>query len=220
MRRLGAQVAARPDLFALVDTPRPGGLYDAMKARAVDGRLPAPVILEVLLEALGAVWQDRLTLGGVDLGDTWRHPAMRRDDASDALVPIHKLSQWLSYSLVEPLQAAGLEVVDLDGLTGLAEYRNGGLFMDMEVLALKDPAYAAREWPVSDPLVVGWRSMTVALLDRIAPLVRAELGVTAEQMPLASVLEGGTWAAGRRVAARLREGGGPPLKIISDGTVF
>ena len=220
LRRLGAQVAARPDLFALVDTPRPGGLYDAMKARAVDGRLPAPVILEVLLEALGPVWQDRLTLGGVDLGDTWRHPAMKRDDATDGLVPIHKLSQWLSYSLVEPLQAAGLEVVDLDGLTGLAEYRNGGLFMDMEVLALKDPAYAAREWPVSDPLVVGWRSMTVALLDRIAPLVRAELGVTAEQMPLASVLEGGTWAAGRRVAARLREGGGPPLKIISDGTVF
>ncbi len=220
LRRLGHQVAARPDLFALGHDPRPGGLYDTMKARASDGRVPAPVMLEVLLEALGPVWQDRLTLGGIDLGDTWPHPALRRDDATDGLVPIHKLSQWLSYSLVEPLQAAGLEVVDLDGLTGLAEYRNGGLFLDMGVLALKDPGDAARDWPVSDPLVVAWRSMTVALLDRIAPLVRAELGVTAEQMPLASVLEGGTWAAGRRVAARLRDGGGPPLKIISDGTVF
>lgn len=220
LNRLGAQAEARRDLFAPADGPRPGGLYDAMKARAVGGKLPAPVILEVLLEALGPVWRDRLSLGGVDLGDTWRHPAMRRDDATAGLVPIHKLSQWLSYSLVEPLMAAGVEVTDLDGLTGLAEYRNGGLFLDMGVVALADPADASKAWPVSDPLIVAWRSMTVALLDRIAPLVRAELGVTAEQMPLASVLEGGTWAAGRRVAAAKREGGGPPLNIISDGTVF
>ncbi len=220
VNRLGDQAAARPDLFALRDTPRPGGLYDAIRARAVDGRLPAPVILEVLLEALGSVWQDRLRLGGVDLGDTWRHPAMTRDDATDGLVPIHKLSQWLSYSLVEPLMAAGIEVTDLDGLTGLAEYRNGGLFLDMGVVALTDPADAARPWPVSDPRIVAWRSMTVALLDRIAPMVRAELGVSAQQMPLASVLEGGTWAAGRRVAVTKREGGGPPLNILSDGTVF
>ena len=122
--------------------------------------------------------------------------------------------------MVEPLVEAGIEVTDLDGLTGLAEYRNGGLFLDMGVLQLTDPADATKAWPVSDPLIVAWRSMTVALLDRIAPLVRAELGVTAEAMPLASILEGGTWAAGRRIAATKREGGGPPLTILSDGTVF
>ncbi|HST90963.1 MAG TPA: URC4/urg3 family protein [Brevundimonas sp.] len=221
LRRLGQACLADPDLFALEDEPRPGGLFDAMVDRADDrDRLPAPVILEVLLEALGPVWKDRLTLGGVDLGDCWRHPAMKRPDATDGLVPIHKLSQWLSYSLVEPLQTAGVEVTDLDGLTGLAEYRNGGLFMDLGVLTLKNPADADEPWPVSDPLVVGWRAMTVALLDRIAPLVRAELGVTADAMPLASVLEGGTWAAGRRAAAERRPGGGPPLTILSDGTVF
>lgn len=220
LNRLGAQAEARPDLFALGDSPRPGGLYDAIKARAIDGRLAAPVILEVLLEALGPIWSDRLSLGGVDLGDVWRHPALRRDDATDGLVPIHKLSQWLSYSLVEPLMEAGIEVTDLDGLTGLAEYRNGGLFLDMGVLVLADPSDAARTWPVSDPRIVAWRSMTVALLDRIAPLVRAELGVSAGRMPLASILEGGTWAAGRRIAAERRTGGGPPLTILSDGTVF
>tara|TARA_R110002012_G_scaffold322025_2_gene553844 strand:- start:27503 stop:28762 length:1260 start_codon:yes stop_codon:yes gene_type:complete len=221
LRRLGQACLAEPDLFALEDEPRPGGLFDAMVDRAdASDRLPAAAILEVLLQALGPIWRDRLTLGGVDLGDCWRHPAMQRDDATDGLVPIHKLSQWLSYSLVEPLQTAGVEVTDLDGLTGLAEYRNGGLFMDLGVLTLKDPTDADKPWPVSDPLVVGWRAMTVALLDRVAPLVRAELGVTAEQMPLASVLEGGTWATGRRVAAERREGGGPPLIILSDGTVF
>lgn len=220
LHRLGTACLARPDLFALKDTPRPGGLFDTLLARSGTNALPAPAILELLLEALGPVWRDRLSLGGVDLGDCWRHPALKRDDATDGLVPIHKLSQWLSYSLVEPLQTAGVEVVDLDGLTGLAEYRNGGLFMDSGVLSLTDPADAARDWPVDHPLIVGWRAMTVALLDRVAPMVRAELGVSAEQMPLASVLEGGTWAAGRRVAAERRQGGGPPLIILSDGTVF
>jgi hypothetical protein len=216
LRGLGDQATARPDLFALKDDPRPGGLFDALVARAPERRLPAAAILEILLEGLGPVWPARPALGGVPLGDCWGHPAM----PGDGFVPLHKLSQWLSYSLVEPLQGAGIEVVELDGLTGLAEYRNGGLFMDKDVLTLRDRADAAKFWPVDSPLVVGWRSMTVALLDEIAPLVRTELGVGADDMPLASVLEGGTWAAGRRAAAGRREAGGPPLTVLSDGSVF
>ena len=199
---------------------RPGRLYDLMKARVEDGRLPAPVILEVLLTELGGIWPSRIALGGVPLGDCWRHPALKRADATDGLVPIHKLSQWLAYSLIEPLQAAGVEVVEIDGLTGLAEYRNGGLFVDAGVLVLKDPADAGRAHPVDEPLVVGWRALTVSLLDRLAPLVRERLGVTAEDFPLARVLEGGSWAAGRRLARELRPDASPPIAVISDGTVF
>ena len=51
-------------------------------------------------------------------------------------------------------------------------------------------------------------------------LVRAQLGKTAAELPLARILEGGTWAAGRAVARERRPGGGPPLHIRSDGTVF
>ena len=72
---------------------------------------------------------------------------------------------------------------------------------------------------IGNELIVEWRALTVALLDELAPLVRAELGADAMQMPLACVLEGGTWAAGRALALRLR-GGLPPLSIVSDGTVF
>ena len=208
LRRLGEAVG------------RPGALFDVMAGRAVDGKLPAPAILEVLLEALGPIWPERLSLGGVPLGDTWRHPAIRRDDATDGFVPIHKLSQWLAYSLIEPLERAGVAVVDIDGLTGLAEYRNGGLFVDTGVLSLKDPADAGRSHPVEGPLVVGWRALTVALLDRIAPMVRGRLGVAEPDFPLARVLEGGTWAAGRRIARQLRADGGPPIAVVSDGTVF
>jgi len=220
LRRLGGRVAARPDLFATADSPRPGGLYDILAGRADHGRLPAGAILELLLEALGPIWADRLVIDGIPLGDCWRHPAIRRGDASDGLVPLHKLSQWLAYSLIEPLQAAGIDVVDIDGLTGLAEYRNGGLFVDTGVLNLTDPEAAARAHLVSDPLIVAWRAMTVALLDRLAPKVRSSLGVSEQDFPLARMLEGGTWMAGRRIAAERRAGGGPPFTIISDGTVF
>jgi len=193
---------------------RPGVLFDIMSKHAEDGRLRAPVILEVLLQALGPIWPGRLSLGGVPLGDCWRHPAI------DGFVPLHKLSQWMSYSLIEPLEAAGVQVVDVDGLTGLAEYRNGGLFVDTGVLVLKDPEDVARAHPVDGPLVVGWRSLTVALLDRLAPMVRERLGVSAEAFPLARVLEGGSWAAGRRIACEKRPDGGPPIAVVSDGTVF
>ena len=67
--------------------------------------------------------------------------------------------------------------------------------------------------------MVEWRALTVALLDELAPLVRGRLGVDATQLPLACVLEGGTWAAGRALSQRAR-GGLPPLSIVSDGTVF
>lgn len=220
LRRLGAQILARPDLFARGDTPRPGGLFDILVAQANGGVLPASSILELLLEALGPIWSGRLIVDGVALGDCWRHPALRRDDATNGLVPLHKLSQWLAYSLIEPLEAAGVRVVDIDGLTGLAEYRNGGLFIDTGVLRLADQQDLDRGHDVSDPLIVAWRAMTVALLDRMAPRVRSLLGVAEPDFPLARMLEGGSWAAGRRIAAERRLGGGPPLHIISDGTVF
>jgi hypothetical protein len=217
LRRLGRQVEARPDLFP---GGRPGGLYDVLAAWAEGGRLPAPAILELLLEALGPIWAGRLSVAGVPLGDCWRHPAIRRADSTDGLVPLHKLSQWLSYSLIEPLEEAGIAVTDIGDLTGLAEYRNGGLFVDCGVLVPAEADAASRPWEVSDPFIVAWRAMTVALLDRLAPPVRERLGVTEKDFPLARMLEGGTWAAGRRIAAERRPGGGPPFTIISDGTVF
>lgn len=220
LRRLGKLVAERADVFGLHDTPRPGGLFDHIAAQADGGAIAAPAILSAVLNQLGPIWPSRLELAGIPLGDCWRHPAITAVDATAGLVPLHKLSQWLSYSLIEPLQRAGIKVTDIDGLTGLAEYRNGGLFVDHEVLRLCDAADAGRAHAVDSLLVVEWRALTVALLDRLADLVRTKLGRTAETLPLASILEGGTWAAGRTIAFSRRPDGSPPLKVISDGTVF
>ena len=105
LQRLGEVLAACAAMCsAAQDSPRPGGLADRLALRASGGRLVAPTILSELLVHLGPIWPSRLSLGGVPLGDCWRHPALTADDATNGLVPLHKLSQWLAYSLIEPLK--------------------------------------------------------------------------------------------------------------------
>lgn len=211
MRSLGKAVRAAPEYFG--DTGRLGELGVTLKRRAVNGALPATALFAAVQKALGPIWPSRATLAGKNLGDVWPHSTF-------GYVPFHKLVQWLSYSLCEPLAAAGVRVTRLDELTGLAEYRNGGLFIDSGVLLLKDPAVLQAKHAVASDLVIEWRALTIALLDRTVASLRQLLDVTPEELPLASALEGGTWSAGRQIARERRVSGGPPLDVESDGTVF
>jgi len=217
LRRLGDTLAQQPDVFGALG--RPGALFDLLCADA-QGGITAHAVLVALLDTLSEVWPapNRLP-DGTALGDCWRFAAARGEGASDGWMPFHKLSQWLSYSLLEPFEWAGVAVTGLDALTGLPEYRNGGLLLDSGVLAVRDPSALTHTWQVGDDFIIEWRALTVALLDELAPRVRAILGRSEAQMPLACVLEGGTWAAGRVLAQRLR-GGLPPIQLNSDATVF
>ncbi|CAN5628177.1 URC4/urg3 family protein [soil metagenome] len=218
MRRLGDALLAAPDVFGR--DGRPGGLYDSISVLGQRTQIDADEVLGALLLYLSPIWLTESRLDGVSLGDVWKHPAAGGDGASAGWVPFHKLSQWLTYSLLEPFEWAGIEVTGLDRLTGLPEYRNGGLFLDSGVIVPRDAALSERSLKTSDEVVVEWRALTVALIDELAPMVRRRLSLTEVQMPLACILEGGTWAAGRAIARELREGGNPPLQIESDGTVF
>ena len=216
LRRLGGALAAGPGTFGV--PARPGGLFDALTeggARAVEAR----AVLGALLDALGTIWPQGARIDGVAVGDAWRHAAAGGEGVTAGWVPFHKLSQWLAYSLLEPFESAGVRVTGLDALTGLAEYRNGGLLVDVGAIVPRDAAALAAPLPPGAEPIVEWRALTVALLDALAPKVRERLGLDAARMPLAAVLEGGTWAAGRELAAA-RRGGEPPFAIASDGTVF
>lgn len=217
MRRLGETLAAQPEVFG--SDGRPGGLYDTLTQGGQLDRLPAPAVLQALLDHLGPIWLTGSSLQGTPLGDCWPHPHAGGSGLTAGWVPFHKLSQWLTYSLLEPFEWAGVTLTDLDGLTGLPEYRNGGLLLDSRVIVPRDASFAARTHTAADEAIVEWRALTVALIDELAPLVRERLHKKPEEMPLACILEGGTWAAGREIAKTLREGS-PPLKIESDGTVF
>jgi len=220
LNRLGEALAARPDLFG-TDPARPGGLLDALLPQAKIGRLRAALILEALLDGLSPIWPSGLQVEGVALGDVGRHLAVAVPDLSNHLVPFHKLSQWLTYSLLEPFEAAGLAVTELDELTALPEYRNGGLLVDLGLIVPREAIDPAQKHDVTSEMVVEWRALTVALMDRLAGPVRERLGLDASEFPLAKMLQGGTWTAGRQIAAERRPPAGPPpIAIDADGTVF
>jgi len=200
LRALGAALAERPDLFG--DTaPRVGNLFDALAKRARDGVVTAEQVLAAVLDGFGSIWPGRESLAGINLGDVWRHPEARGEDMTDGLVPFHKLSQWLTYSLFEPLEEAGIRVTGVDALTGLAEYRNGGLLVDTGFLVPKHAGVTRDAHGPGETVIVEWRALTVVGLDRAAEAVRRKLGLDSGQLPLAKVLEGGTWQAGPRAAA-------------------
>jgi hypothetical protein len=118
-----------------------------------------------------------------------------------------------------------------------AQTRTGGLLLDLGFLVLKNnkfgeshksaqydtPPSIPSEWwtprvTVDSQTVIEWRALTVIALDKIAQRIRERLN--APDLSTAQVLEAATWKAGREVAKELREGGGPPIEIVSDGTVF
>ncbi|MEG4855168.1 URC4/urg3 family protein [Microcoleus sp. B5-D4] len=221
LQRLGKAICQHPLLFGS-ENPRPGNLAKYLLDSGVSGgkTVKAAVVLSAVLTGFGEIWPGRYAIGGVNLGDVWRHPALTGENLGDELVPFHKLSQWLTYSLLEPLPELGLEVTGLDELTGLPEYRNGGLCLDIGLLRAKDSAIFEQSYLPGSEVIVEWRSLTVNLLDKIAAAIREKLHLSADQLPLVKILQGGTWAAGRKIAGELRPGGVPPIQIESDGTVF
>ena len=222
LRRLGEVMAEQPEVFG--EDGRPAGLFD-MIVSPLGPDLPhtaditAHDILSHILISLSAIWPAGNRIGDVPLGDCWRHSAVRGEGLTDGWIPFHKLSQWLTYSLLEPFEWNGVKVRNADALTALPEYRNGGLMIDTGLLRLRDESAAAEIWQPGDEIIVEWRALTVALMDDVAAAVRGQLHLDENHLPLARVLEGGSWAAGRELAQRHR-GGLPPLKVASDGTVF
>jgi Protein of unknown function (DUF1688) len=217
LQRLAKAMKAQPELFG--SSPRPGGLFDTLTHGGARLVISAEEILQIILRAMASIWPVENRLLGHALGDCWPHRLAGGTGASAGWVPIHKLSQWLTYSLLEPFERAGVTVTDLDALTALAEYRNGGLLLDMNVIGWREPAAAAAEYVPADEAVIEWRALTIALMAPLAQLIRQQLGGNALRLPLAKILEGGTWAAGRALAQQ-RRGGLPPINIASDGTVF
>ena len=225
LSRLGEALGAEAARTGL--PPRPGLLWDLLTEGGTRAEVPAAQVLQELLRIFSPAWKSGSLVQGLPAGDVWPHRwagAAAGDGGQDhttrGWVPLHKLGQWLAYSLVEPLQRAGVRVTGLDALTGLAEYRHGGRLLDAGVIVPRSAGALQRRYKPGDEFVVEWRALTVALLDELAPLVRQRLGLDEQALPLGAVLEGGTWAAGREIAGELRPGGEPPLQIDSDGTLF
>ncbi|KAI9744320.1 MAG: hypothetical protein M1818_002472 [Claussenomyces sp. TS43310] len=236
LRSLGTSLLAHPDIFG--SDGRPGRLVDHMIKTSKDSKIDVLIFWDVLQSLLIPIWpKDRTTIGGHPIGDAWplstlhkQEGARNSADLTAAIQPFHKLTQWLTYSLMVPFKRVlGMEWINAESLTALAEYRNGGLFVDLGVLSLKKEALergleaSGGDLPIfdaGDDVIVEWRALTIALLDIVYGMIlsRMEKGV---HLTMAQVLEAGTWKSGREIAAQRRpKTKSSPILIKSDGTVF
>jgi len=217
LNRLGKALEAHP-IFYGYEVFRPGNVVDYIQDNVKDGKVSVEIIWKAIIIGLEEIWPNHVS--GIQRGDVWTYSALKTSgQAGSDLVPFHKLSQWLILSWLEPLMELDFEITDLELLTPLAEYRNGGFLIDIGVIELKHEDDLERRFNVGSEIVIEWRALTVCLIDRIAIAVRKHYKKNTNELSLASILEGGTWRCGRIIAKEKRDGT-PPLQLRSDGTVF
>ncbi|KAI9888369.1 MAG: hypothetical protein M1814_000530 [Vezdaea aestivalis] len=248
--RLSDALRGNTELFG--HEARPGNMLDYLLSRptsqlGTESMVSVTTLWYVLMEGLSPIWPaTRSKIQGVSLGDAW--PCSSMPPASSGsewenIVPFHKLTQWLAYSLMVPMtKVMGIQFTGVELMTGLPEYRNGGLLIDTGLLNLKKEetvrgidAYNANAKKIGqkgmevvpmftpdDDVVVEWRAVTVGFLDELLIEVNRLLGLRgADCLSLAQMLEAGTWKGGRELAEVSRPNTkAPPIMIDSDGTVF
>jgi hypothetical protein len=257
LQRLGQSLLDNQDIFG--PSGRPGllvGMYSLLSALAspitnrVDylqrsgdtvAELDYALLWSTLQRLLIPIWpSDRTKVSGKPVGDAWPLSVLAKhkpDSASNeptetaTIQPFHKLTQWLAYSLKVPFERLlSTTWANAELGTGLPEYRNGGLFVDMGVLTLKPSALekglktSGGELPcfgAGDDEIVEWRAMTVALLDELHQRILASGKFGDVKLTLPQVLEAGSWKAGREIAAQKRpESKCSPILNSGDGTLF
>ncbi|KAH9808686.1 hypothetical protein DFH28DRAFT_907923 [Melampsora americana] len=242
---------------------RPGNLIDylidhpdvkPLPKAVMKGEMIVPVELlwNIVIDqykGFGSIWphEGRESIYGEFIGDVWKCNALKaygNEEFKDGYVSFHKLSQWLTYSLIEVLEKTlGWVFTGKDQMTGLPEYRNGGLLIDLEYLkpkpeafidSLSLPSTTSTNFNLNDlpalnashPSIIEWRALTVIGLDKIKDGINERLGLLGEKrLSLVQVLEAATWKGGREIAVKKRAkdgqtSAGPPLRVISDGTIF
>jgi len=182
--------------------------------------VPLPTLWSVLIDGLSSIWPaTRTQIDGISLGDAWPCSSMPHSPPAEPwenIVPFHKLTQWLCYSLMVPMtKLLHIHFAGAELLTGLPEYRNGGLLIDTGLLTLKETeskrgleAYRRNAmlegqpnmevvplFNAGDDVIVEWRAVTVGFLDELLGEVNRMLGLKSkgDALTLAQMLEAGTW---------------------------
>ncbi|KAL2871629.1 uncharacterized protein BJX67DRAFT_342732 [Aspergillus lucknowensis] len=252
LRKLGQSLLDHKDVFG--PDGRPGllvGMLLSTTGNAISNQLgdylrrnggselDYALLWSTLQTQLIPIWPpDRTQIAGCPVGDAWplsvlaKHESASRESAETATIqPFHKLTQWLAYSLKVPFERLlSTTWANAELGTGLPEYRNGGLFVDMGVLTLKEGALE-RGLRISggtlpcfgagDDEIVEWRAMTVALLDELHQRILSSGRFGGVKLSLPQVLEAGSWKAGREIAAERRpETKSSPILNSGDGTLF
>ncbi|WP_319772686.1 DUF1688 family protein [Breoghania sp.] len=216
LQHLGEAVGLRDDLFAHNDDPRPGGLFDLLFEEGLEGAVGASRVMDLLCEGLSMVQVEGPALGGIPLGDTAKHPALRGEgveEGTETFMPFHARLQRLVPDLVEPLVWAGVEITGLEDLTVGSDAAAVELLLDAGVVTLCDGPLQGGVIALDAPQAVELRAVTVALFDRLAEKLRMQLETNAEEMPLAGLLEGAIRYAAGKIALEKRGSLAPMIQF-------
>ncbi|KAI9311645.1 hypothetical protein BX666DRAFT_2021221 [Dichotomocladium elegans] len=249
LRNLGRVLEKHADYFQKTGpVPRPGNLMDYLNEHpsTIKTKKGALILLETLWPVVMSMGElfvaERANgKGGIPgLGDVYACGALQTTSttnlqSTDIYVPFHRLSQWLVYSLIEPMERLlGVTIEGTELLTPLPDFRNGGLLMDTDFIKLK-PAEEERGienyhrnsllpgqpkievaplFEMDDPVVVEWRALTTAYLDIVAERVRDALRLNRNKLSLTRLMDGATWSAGCELATISRPNTQEPPIVI------
>jgi hypothetical protein len=139
---LGVSLDEHPELFG-AECPRPGNMVDYLLNLTKPDSTNTPQLSvqwlwQTVIEGMSKCWPAKAILG-LSNGDIWQCTAIKEPGKPGSdMVPLHKLPQWLMFSLIEIFERfLHIKFQNMELLTGLAEYRNGGLFLDTGAIKLK-----------------------------------------------------------------------------------
>ena len=171
------------------------------------------------MDGLAPIWTTCKTqVSGATFGDVWPCSTMPSSPPAqqwESIMPLHKQTQWLTFSLMAPMaRVLRIRFAGVGLLTALPDSRNGGLLIDTGLLTLKPhdmrrgiEAYNANAkhegqpnvevvplFNIADDVVVEWRAVTIGFLDELLVEVNKRLALTDESaLNLAQLLEAGSW---------------------------
>lgn len=199
LRRLGSTLEESPAVFTKDRSTRPGYMLGIFvfpinltpdylvshpSTSTFEGRpvVLLPTIWDVLTINLRGIWPEGRTKfqeGARGLGDVWKTSTLDPlNDGLKSLVPFHKLTQWLCYSLIQVLRNADVIIEGENLLTALPEYRNGTPILLTHFNLRRSPC---RYWALdSPPRVHGKR---VSSLSRQCSTPRSACGRSDPSLP-------------------------------------
>jgi len=194
-----------PELYGIEG--RFGDLLDRLPTTNGNGVTPQQLV-DTLAPLIDPITASTVRIGGRLAGDVWRHPLAWAEDRSREIVPFHCLLLALVLDLVAPLEEAGRGLEQLDQLPVPADRALATTMLRLGLVRPRHAAVARLRHPPGSDIVVEIRALSLALAERLVDRLRAELGRTVHDLPVARIVE-----PLAQLAGKWRDQPGPGIAI-------
>lgn len=220
LTQLGSCLELHPSIFVTSHKPELKNIYHFFQSIVEHKSLNLEEVFKTIVFIFHDFFTSDTKINEINLCDSRIHSNLISLPLVGKKIPFFKLIQWMVYSIDDFFNSQGIPTINEEFLSGLAEYRNGGFFMDTNIINLKSKNLSHQSYSIDSELVTEWRALTITLLDEFLEELKIKRGYN--HLNMSKLLEGGTWIAGRKLARENRPDSpySPPIKIITDGKFF